>query len=104
MFFVQGSSYKLPIRIQDNNCKDINISLIESAKFSFGDIVKTYGEDVIFDYEKQAFIVPLSAKETSTFDRLVKFQASITFLGGETDNTRQQTISVYSSNKSILGE
>lgn len=104
MFFVQGSSYKLPIRIQNKDCEFVNNSLIESAKFVFGDIVKTYGEEVIFDNEKQAFIVPLSAKETSTFDRLVKFQASITFVGGETENTIPQSISVYSSNKKTLGE
>lgn len=106
MAILQGSSYKLPIVIEDVNGEAIDESLIERAVFTFGEIKKEFGDggEVYYDWDLGAWIMPLSEEETFALQRSVMWQARFLFKSGKVDGTVPKEEYVYESiNHDILG-
>ena len=100
MAILQGSSYKLPIVIRDCAGLAIVDKMVVKGSFTFGDIVKAYGEgseDVVFDDEKGAFIVVLTEEETRKLQGTVQWQARFLFNNGEVGGTQPVSEYIYDS-------
>lgn len=100
MAILQGSSYKLPIVIRDGGGVVVDSKVVLKGSFTFGDIVKAYGEgseDVVFDAEKGAFILILTEEETRKLQGTVQWQARFLFNNGEVGGTEPRLEYVYDS-------
>ena len=103
MAFLQGSSYGLPIVIEDCEGNVVNPDVVERGSFTIGEITKEYDgseeSEVQFDWESNEWVVPLSEEETFALDDEsgVKWQARFLFKNGKTDGTVPVTEYVYAS-------
>ena len=100
MSFLQGSTYKLPVKIRDCGGNVVTDETVERASFTFDSIVKEYGVDggdVVFDWESESWIVPLTEEETFALEKSVKWQARFLFKNGEVDGTEPKNQLVYDS-------
>lgn len=103
MAFLQGSSYELPIAIEDCNGVVVSPDVVERASFSVGDVTKDYDgseESVVsFNWETGEWILPLTEEETFRLDDSagVEWQARFLFKNGKTDGTLPVREYVYRS-------
>ena len=103
MAFLQGSSYELPIVIEDCNGVVVSPDVVERGSFTIGEITKDYDgseESVVsFNWETGEWIVPLTEEETFMLDDMagVEWQARFLFKDGKTDGTGVQREYVYRS-------
>jgi hypothetical protein len=100
MAILQGSSYKLPVVIRSPKGEVITADMVQRASFTFADITKLYGDggEVIFDYDTNEWIVPLTEEETFNLNKeTIKWQARFLFIDGSIDGTYSKSEDVYSS-------
>lgn len=97
MALLQGNTYKLPVKIDEITNRTIDN--IDRGQFIFDNIVKYYGDDgdVIWDAEKECFIVPLTQEDTFSLDRNVSWQVRIKYENGDVDGTKPKIENVYNS-------
>lgn len=101
MAILQGSSYRLPIRITDSEGRVVSASMVEDASFVFGELRKGL-EDVSFDGEN--WIVPLTQEETFALADVVEWQARFRLVGGEVVGTVPKGEYIYNSiDKVVFG-
>lgn len=101
MAILQGSSYRLPIRITDSEGRVVGASMVEDASFVFGDLRKGL-EDVRF--EGGNWIVPLTQEETFALAGVVEWQARFRLVGGEVVGTIPKSEYIYNSiDKVVFG-
>lgn len=101
MAILQGSSYRLPIRITDSEGRIISASMVEDASFVFGELRKGL-EDVSFAGEN--WIVPLTQEETFALDGVVEWQARFRLVDGEVVGTIPKSEYIYNSiDKAVFG-
>lgn len=101
MAILQGSSYRLPIRITDGDGNVITSSMVEDASFVFGDLIKGL-EDVSFEGEN--WIVPLTQEETFGLAGVVEWQARFKLASGEVVGTIPKSEYIYNSiDKVVFG-
>lgn len=100
--FVQGNTYELPVKLSYKEGV-IDGQMVSEAEFTFGAIRKMYPDEVTYDAERQAFIVPLSQCETFLLQGNVKYQARVKFTDGAVKGTRIGCSKVYDSiSKAVL--
>ena len=99
MALLQGCSYMLPVVIRSSKGEVITADMVERASFTFADITKLYGEggEVLFDYDRGAWVVPLSEEETFALRGLIKWQARFLFINGSVDGTNPKSEEVSGS-------
>lgn len=100
MAILQGSSYRLPIKIRDCSGNLVSDNVVVKGSFTFGTITKAYGEgssEVVYDGEKGAFIVALSEEETKRLQGTVQWQARFLFMNGEVGGTQPVSEYIYDS-------
>lgn len=77
-----GDAYRLPIQIE-TSMGLANMGTFEDLEVMFGDVRKTIsGGEIKYDEEKQAFLIPLSQKETFRQKRNVEIQIRCKFPDG----------------------
>ena len=90
MILTQGSTYKLIFPLTKDGT-NIDIELVDIVEFMFQDVRKLYGSDgdVTYDKENNAFVIPLSQKETFELsqDTRISYQARIKNKTGEVKAT-----------------
>jgi hypothetical protein len=99
MAILQGSSYRLPIRITDGNGNVITSSMVEDASFVFGDLRKGL-EDVSFEGEN--WIVPLTQEETFALAGVFDWQARFKLTSGAVVGTIPQREYIYDSIDNVV--
>lgn len=107
MAILQGNTYLLPVKVLDCNDNELDINMVEKGEFTFGDLVKLYGEDgeVSWDENHKVFIVPLTEKETFAFEDLVEYQGRLLLKDGGVSGSIPKAEYVYKSiGKTILSE
>lgn len=100
MAILQGSSYRLPIKIRDCGGNLVTKDVVIKGSFTFGTITKVYGEgssEVVYDGEKGAFVVALSEEETKQLQGTVQWQARFLFNNGEVGGTQPVSEYIYDS-------
>lgn len=99
MAILQGSSYKLPIRVVGLNGVVVSDVMVEKGVFTIGGLEKSYGDggEVWYDSEKQAWILPLSEKETFGLKDVVDWQVRFLMVSGEVTGTVPKGEYVYDS-------
>lgn len=105
MAILQGSSYRLPIKIRDCVGNLVTSDMVIKGSFTFGDITKAYGEgsnEVSYDAEKGAFVVALSEDETKSFKGVVQWQARLVLKNGSIIGTQPRTEYVYDSINNVV--
>lgn len=105
MALLQGSTYKLPIKISGANGVVIADTMVQSGVFQIGGIEKRYGEggEVWYDGEQGCWILPLSERDTFALMGVVEWQARFVMNNGEVAGTRPKMQDVYDSiNKTEL--
>ena len=77
-----GDSYNLPIQIE-TSMGFANMGTFEDMEVMFGDVRKTISNgEIKYDDKKQAFLVPLSQKETFRQKSNVEIQIRVKFADG----------------------
>lgn len=99
MAILQGNSYKLPVVIRSPKGEVITADMVQRASFTFADITKLYGDggEVMFDYDTQEWIVPLSEEETFSLRGVIKWQARFLFIDGSVDGMSPKSEAVSGS-------
>lgn len=99
MSILQGSSYKLPIKIVAKNGFLITDKIVKKGVFQFGNIEKFYGEggEVQYNKEKGCWILPLTESETANLKNTVEWQARFLLNNGEIVGTKPTEEFVYKS-------
>ena len=99
MAILQGSGYELPIRITDSEGNVIGDADVVAGSFTFGELIKEYGEggEVYYDKAQESWILPLSEAETFAMMGTVEWQARFLFKSGLPDGTVPKREDVYSS-------
>lgn len=83
IIFNQGDDVKLNITLNINGDQIKDISNISIVEFAFGDIVKSYPDEVAFNPDNQYFVVPFSQKESFMMKEEIGVQVRVKF----TDNS-----------------
>lgn len=105
MAILQGNTYLLPVQVLDCDGAVIHVDQVEKGEFTFGDLVKLYGDngDVSWDEALQAFIVPLTENETFAFKGVVAYQGRLLLKNGSVSGSVPTNEYIYESiGKTIL--
>lgn len=105
MAILQGNTYLLPVQVLDCDGAVIHVDQVEKGEFTFGDLVKLYGDngDVSWDEALQSFIVPLTENETFAFKGTVKYQGRVLLKDGSVSGSVPLSEYIYDSiGKTIL--
>lgn len=85
---LQGSTYKMPIQIEDPLGTIITSEMVTKGQFVIGDYEKFYPEEVTYDKRLQCFIVPLSEEETFNLKKgKEEWQIRLLFVDGTVDGS-----------------
>ena len=107
MAILQGNTYLLPVQVKDCDGAVIHVDQVEKGEFTFGTLVKFYGDngDVSWDEELQSFIVPLTEEETFAFKGVVVYQGRLLLKNGSVSGSVPTNEYIYESiGKTILSE
>lgn len=100
MAILQGSSYRLPIKIRDCVGNLVTSDMVVKGSFTFGTITKAYGEgssEVVYDAENGTWVVVLTEEETRQLKSTVQWQARFLFNNGEVGGTQPVSEYIYDS-------
>ena len=107
MAILQGNTYLLPVQVLDCDGAIIHVDQVEKGEFTFGSLVKIYGNngDVSWDEALQSFIVPLTEEETFSFKGVVAYQGRLLLKNGSVSGSVPTNEYIYESiGKTILSE
>lgn len=105
MAILQGNTYLLPVQVKDCDGAVIHVDQVVKGEFTFGSLVKFYGEsgDVSWDEALQSFIVPLTEEETFAFKGVVAYQGRLLLKNGSVSGSVPTSEYIYESiGKTIL--
>ena len=97
-----GDSYNLPIQIE-TNMGFANMGTFEDLEVMFGDVRKTISNgEIKYDNEKQAFLIPLSQKETFRMRDKEEIQIRCKFVDGSVKGVSAGEIDIVKSVSKVV--
>ena len=103
MAMLQGSTYRLPIKIVDGCGRVLTGAMVERAVFTFNEDIAKHSDmgEVYFDNEKQVWVVGISESDSFSFSKVMKWQARFVLSNGEIVGTIPKSELVYASMQKI---
>lgn len=99
---MMGDSYLLPIKIETAE-GTANPSMFEEIEVFFGNVRKTFlNGQIVFDEEKEAFMVSLSQKETFRQKEKVSVQIRVKTFGGNVIGIDAGTVDLAKATSKVV--